>query len=78
MEEKLKQVFVELFKLNMEDINDETDMKNVRAWDSLKHMILVTNIEKTFDVGKFSMDEIVKMVSFKDIKEILKGKGIEF
>jgi acyl carrier protein len=77
MEEKLKKVLADLFKLDIKDINDETNMKNVRAWDSLKHMLLVNNIEKGFEIERLSMDQIIRMVSIKDIKEILREKKIE-
>ena len=77
MEDKLKKVLSDLFKLDVNDINNETNMKNVRAWDSLKHMLLVNNIEKEFEIERLSMDQIIRMVSIKDIKEILREKKVE-
>ncbi len=44
-------------------------------WDSLNHLMLLTEVEKQFNI-KFTASDTVKIKSVKDIEAILKGKGL--
>ena len=48
-------------------------MKDVDAWDSLKHMELIVSLEQSFGI-ELSFDEIVAMRSVGEIKRVLRGK----
>ena len=75
MEQKLKELMAELFKMKTEKITDSLTMKDTDVWDSLKHMELVVSIEQT--IGKeLTFDEIVAMKTFKDIKRVLREKEV--
>lgn len=50
-------------------------MKDLDVWDSLKHMELIAELERQFDV-QLSFDEIVAMRSVSDIKCVLSNKGV--
>jgi acyl carrier protein len=50
-------------------------MKNVDAWDSLKHMELIVALEQSFDI-QLSFDEIVAMQSVSEIKRVLRERGV--
>lgn len=77
MEQELKRVMADLLEIQEDEITDDTSMKNVKNWDSLKHIQLMFGIEEQFEMSPLSMDEIVEMTSFVMIKHILRGKGIE-
>ena len=66
----------ELFDIKNEDIMDSLTMANTDGWDSLKHMELIVSIEQTFGI-ELTFEEIVAMQTLKDIKKILKEKGID-
>jgi len=66
----------DLFGIKNEDITDSLTMANTDGWDSLKHMELIVSIERTFGI-ELSFEEIVAMQTLKDIKKILKEKGID-
>ncbi|MFZ5632082.1 MAG: acyl carrier protein [Bacillota bacterium] len=74
MEEKIKEIMSGLFRVNVSEINEESTMKTVARWDSLKHIQLMVAIEESFDIPKLKMEEIVKMTSFSSIISILKEK----
>jgi acyl carrier protein len=74
MEEKIKKIMSELFSIEIDVINDDTSMKTLEVWDSLKHMELITSIEESFPVSRLEIDEIIQMTNFKKIKEILSDK----
>lgn len=75
MEEKLKELMSDLFKMKKEEISDSLTMKDTDVWDSLKHMELIVSIEETFNV-QLSADEIVAMQDVKAIKIILAEKRL--
>ena len=76
MEQKLKKIMTELFKMNGIEIADDLAMKDTDVWDSFKHMELITSIEQEMGV-ELTFDEIVAMKTFKDIKRILTNKGVD-
>lgn len=76
MDQKLKEIMVELFEMKENAITDSLTMKDTDVWDSLKHMELIASIEDVFEV-ELSFDEIVAMQTFKEIKQVLSTKGIE-
>ena len=55
-------------------ITDDLAMKDLDAWDSLKHMELIVSLEGSFDV-QLTFEEIVAMQSVGEIKRVLKERG---
>jgi len=76
MKQKIEALMADLFGIKNEDITDSLTMENTDGWDSLKHMELIVSIEQTFGI-ELSFEEIVAMQTLKDIKKILKEKGID-
>ena len=73
MEDRLRQVMSQIFKVPLDQINDETKVETIEAWDSLNHINLVLALEQEFKTT-FAPEEIISMVSFEEIQEILKQK----
>ena len=73
MEKTLKNIFSDLLKLDLKEINDDLMMKDLDIWDSLMHMELIVTIEKEFEL-EFSFEEIVSMQNFGEINRILKKR----
>ena len=74
---RLKEIVANILELRPEEINDDTSPDNTQTWDSLNGLMMVTELEKNFNV-KFTMDEIISVKRFADIKTSLKNRGIEF
>ena len=70
MLEKIQEVFEDVFDCEPEQVTLETTIDNLDEWDSLKHLQLVTTLEKEFN-HKFSMDEIINLNSVAKIIESL-------
>jgi acyl carrier protein len=75
MEQILKELMAELFKMPPDMITDTLTMRDTEVWDSLKHMELIVAIEQTFTI-ELTFDEIVAMQTVKDIKHLLQAKGV--
>ena len=70
MENRLKAILGTVFGLPADEVGDETGPENVALWDSLNHLRLITEIEKTFGI-RLSMKEVRAMVSYARIREIV-------
>lgn len=68
-EEELKDVIGEVIQ-DRNKVNDDLMMKDMSSWDSLTQMALVASIESAFDI-ELTFDEIIEMVSYKAIKDII-------
>ena len=73
MEHQVLAIIAEILQLPQEQILDDLTMKETEQWDSLKHMEIISTIETTFEL-ELSFDDIVNMLSVKDIKKVLKAK----
>jgi len=72
---KLIQVLEEVFKGKLPNLNDFDGPETIAEWDSFNHMIMVTALEKKFNV-KITTDDVMAMTSIGNIKNILKAHGV--
>ena len=64
----------EVLQMPASKITEDLAMKDVDAWDSLKHMELIVSLEQSFSI-ELSFDEILAMRSVGEIKRVLREKG---
>ncbi|HSH67567.1 MAG TPA: acyl carrier protein [Bacteroidia bacterium] len=58
--EKIKTILVTILKHENFEMKDELSAADVAGWDSLTHMVIITEIEKSFQV-KFKLKELNKL-----------------
>lgn len=63
---KLQEIFRSVFEDAALEINPETSAKDIANWDSMNHILLITEIENQFEVS-FEMDDLIEMKSVGDI-----------
>lgn len=71
MDTKILDVIKRVFRV--ESISTDVSQTNCPQWDSMNHLMLVVELEAVFSCS-FEPEEIAKMKSFEDIKEILLSK----
>jgi acyl carrier protein len=71
--EKLTKIFQDVFTNPNLVLSNELTANDVDNWDSLTHMILITEIETQFDI-KFKLKELNKMKNVGDLIEIITAK----
>jgi len=59
----LKEVFSNVFNINIEEINENTALYSLPQWDSVKHMDLISSLEEEFLI-EFEQSEIESMINF--------------
>lgn len=73
---KVEEVIAKVLNLDEGKIDDTTGPDNTENWDSFNALILVSELEKNFNV-KFTIDEVVGVKNVADIKSVLKKHGIK-
>jgi acyl carrier protein len=71
--EKLTGVFREVFNNSSLIVTNELTANDVENWDSLSHMLLITEVENAFSV-KFKLKELNKMKNVGDMIDIIISK----
>jgi acyl carrier protein len=75
MSKKLFEIISQVMSVPISEINDKSSPENIEAWDSFNGLVLLDELEISFDV-KFSLDEITDVKTVGDIKKHLKNHGV--
>jgi acyl carrier protein len=70
---QLTKVFNKVFNNDQLVLTDELNANDVDNWDSLTHMLLITEIENSFSI-KFKLKDLNKMRNVGDMIEIITSK----
>jgi acyl carrier protein len=75
MEEKLKEILAKVLLVDRTKINDTMSRKDVEEWDSMAHLMLVSEIESEFGV-MMNDDDITEIKTVGDIKRVLRKLNV--
>jgi acyl carrier protein len=75
-EKSLREIVAKVLLLQESQVNDDVSRKDSEAWDSLAHLMLISEIEATFEVS-FSDDDIVEINTIGDLKQKLRKLILE-
>jgi acyl carrier protein len=75
IQEKLQDVFRDVFDDEELTIHDATTSNDIEDWDSLAHIQLITAIEKEFGI-KFTLKEAVSAKNVGEFTERIQSKLI--
>ena len=75
--QKYKNVFMEVFNVNASELDESFTFKDVKRWDSVAHLTLISELEDAFDV-LFESEDILHFGSYLNGIEILKRYGVDF
>lgn len=71
--EKLTEIFRKVFTDDTLVLADGMTSNNVEKWDSLTHMLMITEVEGTFGI-KFRLKDLNKMKNVGNLIEIIQVK----
>lgn len=71
--EKIKEIVRATVNQPGADIQPETTSDDVEGWDSLHHMMIITEVEKAFGV-KFDFMEILDLKTVEDICDLVEQR----
>jgi acyl carrier protein len=75
--DQLYQVLNRVLQIDPSQYRDDIGPESVPAWDSLRHLAMVSELEDTFEI-EFGMNEISRMRCIGDIKKCLTLHDIHF
>ncbi|MDH2899611.1 MAG: acyl carrier protein [archaeon] len=73
MDDRLRAIVARVFDIRLEDVTDQLERGKLEIWDSLNHLLLISEIENEMKV-QFTTEEVLEINTFKDIREILSKK----
>jgi len=71
--EKLEASFRKVFNMNTLEIKREMTANDIDKWDSLTHMLLISEIEDTFEI-RFKLKELNRMKNIGDMIDLISEK----
>jgi acyl carrier protein len=71
--ELYKSIFLDVFSITEDKLNESFSNDNVENWDSVRHLSLIASIEESFDV-MLDTEDILNFTSFELGKIILSDK----
>ena len=74
VDETVGSLLAEVLQISPSGITEDLAMKDLEAWDSLKHMELIVSLEQSFGI-ELTFDDIVAMRSVAEIKRVLRERG---
>ena len=73
MKDIINKILAEQLELNIEEITLDTDQSNTANWDSLKMLMIVSELEETFKL-QFEPEEMSLMNSYTGILEVINNR----
>lgn len=71
--EKIKAILILVLEHDEFEMNDDLTAAEVKGWDSLTHMIIITSIEKEFNI-RFKLKELNKLKNMGTLIELVNSK----
>jgi acyl carrier protein len=75
-EKKFVESFTDALNIKGKEVIDSLKYQGIPEWDSISHMVLITNLEEKFDIS-IETDDVIDMSSVGKAKKILKKYGIK-
>jgi len=74
-EKKLIEILTKVLLLEESEISDDLSRDDVEEWDSLAHLMLINELEETFQIT-INDDDILAIHTIGDLKKVLKKLGV--
>lgn len=71
LKDKLRNAFVQALSIDENIVTDSLAYQSIPQWDSITHMILISEIESEFDIS-IETDDVIDLSNFAKAQEIVK------
>jgi len=76
MSSKLQEVFATALALPADQVTDDLAYQSVPEWDSMSHMILITELEANYSIT-IETEDLLEMTDVTNVITRLKKYGVE-
>ena len=66
VKKEVQEIFRKVFDNEVLEIDDQTSAKDISKWDSLNHVILISEVEKKYTI-KFDLGDLLNTRTVSDI-----------
>ncbi|ALJ04040.1 acyl carrier protein [Pseudalgibacter alginicilyticus] len=70
---KIRQAFIKVLEHENFQLSDETTANDVDGWESITHMMIINEIEKSFDI-KFKLMDLMNMNNVGDLIKAIESE----
>jgi len=74
-QQNLQEVIAKAFGITPNDITDDLEYQSIPEWDSVSHLVLVTELETAYGIS-IEMEDVLTMGSVGKIKELLQKYNV--
>jgi acyl carrier protein len=74
--EIFEEIICKILLLEKNQIKDNLSREDIEEWDSMTHLVLISDLEQAFDII-FSDDDVVEIKTIGDIKTKLDKYGVK-
>jgi acyl carrier protein len=71
--DELRMIFASVFEEDDIQLTDQTSAKDIPLWDSLHHVLLISELEEKFNI-EFDLEELTSFNNVGDIKASIQAK----
>ncbi|MHA2243744.1 MAG: acyl carrier protein [Candidatus Hodarchaeales archaeon] len=75
-QELYEDIICKILLLERDKISSQVSQEDLEVWDSMTHLVLISELEQAFDIF-LSDDDIIEINTIGDIKKTLVKYGIE-
>ena len=72
LEMRIKAIMAKVFKMDINEINEETSADTIDQWTSLEHVDFLVKLQQEFEI-EFTDSQIVEMLSYLTVVENVKA-----
>ncbi len=73
IESKVREAFIKVLEHDDFTLTDETTAHDVDGWESITHMMIITEIEKSFNI-KFKLISLMNMNNIGDLMQTIESE----
>jgi acyl carrier protein len=74
LERVIKELFGHMLEVSPDEVADQTNPARIPAWDSLRHLILISGFEEEFDIEVAPEEAVAMYTDFRSFKNVIKQK----
>jgi acyl carrier protein len=74
-QQSLQEVIARAFGIAANDVTDELEYQSIPEWDSVSHLVLVTELEAAYGIT-IDMEDVLTMGSVAKVKELLQKYNV--
>lgn len=75
-QQNLHEVIAKAFGIPVNDVTNELEYQGIPEWDSVSHLVLVTELEAAYSIT-IELEDVLAMGSVAKIKALLKKYNVE-